>query len=74
MKTVFQQAREEGIQQCVQRGIQQGETRALVRFLERRFGALPAHIRQRIDSADEDTLDRWLDQAAVAELVEDALH
>jgi hypothetical protein len=50
------------------------EARALVRFLERRFGTLPEHIRQRIDTADEDTLDRWVDQAATAERVEDALH
>jgi hypothetical protein len=78
MKTIFQQAREEGIQQGVQQGvqqgIQQGEARALVRFLERRFGTLPEHVRQRISTADEDTLDRWVDQAATAEHVEDALH
>lgn len=66
MKTSFQQAREEGIQQ--------GEARALLRFLERRFGTLPEHVRQRIDGADADTRDRWLDQAVTAEHVEDALH
>ena len=70
MKTIFQQAREEGVQQ----GIQQGEARALLRFLERRFGTLPEHMRQRIDGADADTLDRWLDQAVTAEHVDDALH
>jgi hypothetical protein len=78
MKTIFQQAREEGIQQGiqqgVQQGIQQGEARALLRFLERRFGTLPEHVRQRIDGADADTLDRWLDQAVTAEHVDDALH
>ena len=40
-----------------------GAARALARLLEKRFGAVPSVVRERIFSADLASLDAWLDRA-----------
>lgn len=66
MSTLTDQWVEQGLEKGLERGRAEGraEGRAmsLTRLLERRFGRLPAALRARIDSADADTLDRWLDR------------
>jgi len=52
------------------RGKQQGQRKhaqdILQRQLAQRFGALSAEVIQRIETAELDTLDRWLDQVLTA--------
>jgi Putative transposase, YhgA-like/Domain of unknown function (DUF4351) len=45
------------------RGRVQGEAHALVRLLEKRFGTVPPHTRERISSADLATIETWFDRA-----------
>jgi hypothetical protein len=47
-------------------GFARGQARALILFLEMRFGEMPASLRQRILSADTNTLDVWVDRAVDA--------
>ncbi len=68
-----QRFREEGIQQGMQQGMQRGEARVLTALLQLRFGELPAHISQRIDTADADTLLRWSERVLNALTIEDVL-
>jgi hypothetical protein len=53
------------------RGELKGERRALRTFLETRFGALPEPVRQRIDAADADQLNRFVVHAATIDRPED---
>lgn len=54
--------RAEGLAEGRVEGRQMAQSDILVRHLERRFGPVPQDLRQRIDSADSATLDRWLDR------------
>ncbi len=49
------------------RGELKGTRRTLRAFLEARFAALPESVRQRIDAADADQLDRFVARAAIIE-------
>jgi hypothetical protein len=42
-----------------QEGRQDGEPSMLLRELERRFGALPSSVKQRVQSADTTVLEKW---------------
>ena len=63
----YQQAvsegRQEGIEEGIEKGMEkdrvEGEATLLLRLLERRFGPLPAAIRQRVAAADAETLLAW---------------
>ena len=44
------------------KGRAEGEAKSLTRLLERRFGPLPAAVRSRIDVADLNQLDAWIDR------------
>ena len=46
----------------VAEGEAKGEAKSLTRLLERRFGPLPAAVKARVDGADLDQLDVWLDR------------
>ncbi len=48
-----------GIEQGMEKGLQQGEARLLLRLLTARFGALPEPIRERVAAADAETLLVW---------------
>jgi hypothetical protein len=39
-----------------------GEAKALIRLLEKRFGVVPSHLRERISSADAASIEAWLDR------------
>lgn len=43
-------------------GRTEGQAHALTRLLARRFGPLPDTVRARVEAADPDTLDDWLDR------------
>ncbi|HYD70758.1 hypothetical protein [Azospirillum sp.] len=57
----------------VDRGRVQGEAAALLRVAERRFGPLPADVRERIAAADPETVEGWLDRVLDAASLEDLL-
>jgi hypothetical protein len=54
-------------QKLKEEGQQEGEARALLRLLERRFGAVDTGTRDRIAAADSDLLLRWIDRFPDAE-------
>ena len=62
------------IEQGVQQGVQQGEALALIRVMRRKFGDLPEPARQRIESADAETLLQWLDRIVTAKSVDEVIH
>jgi hypothetical protein len=70
MKSFSERFREEGIQQ----GMQLGEATALMRVMRRKFGEVPVPTRQRIESADSETLLAWLDRIVTADSIEDVIH
>jgi hypothetical protein len=43
-----------------------GEAKALIRLLEKRFGVVPSHLRDRICSADAASIEAWLDRTLEA--------
>lgn len=43
-----------------------GEAKALLRLLEKRFGVVPSHLRERISNADAASIEAWLDGAIEA--------
>lgn len=64
----------EGRAQGRAEGRAQGRAAALVRLAEHRFGAVPEADRETISSADEVTLNRWLDRVLDADSLSDLLY
>lgn len=58
----------------IRQGMQQGEAQLLIRQLTRKFGELPEVVRQRIESADADTLLEWSERVLSASSLEDVLN
>lgn len=56
----------EGMQQGMRLGKLEGERTALLRVMQKKFGAIPMTIRQLIEEANADTLLEWLDTAIFA--------
>ncbi len=54
-------------------GLPQGEARILLRQLTDRFGELPAATRQRIETADAETLLHWCERVLTAHSLDEAL-
>ena len=53
---------EKGEARGLAKGRAEGEAKSLIRLLERRFGPLPAAVRSRVDGADLNQLDAWIDR------------
>ncbi len=72
---VLAESMERGIAQGRAEGMQQGraeEARVLLRrYLERRFGAIPAALDERISGSDADTLTALFDRALTAVTIEE---
>jgi hypothetical protein len=70
-----QEGRQEGKQEGRQEGRQEGEAALLLRLMERRFGPLNPNLRERVRTADADTLlvwgERLLTAATPAEILGD---
>ena len=62
---------EQWIQQGIQQGISQGEMLVLKRQLERRFGALPDWVEEKLITANQASLELWADQVLEAKRLED---
>jgi hypothetical protein len=71
----LQKGRQEGLQKGLlkgrQEGRQEGEANALLRLLEKKFGALPKGAQRRIAGAEIERLSEWFDRALAAERLED---
>lgn len=67
----MQQGIQQGIHQGLEQGIQQGEYRALIRLLTRRFQTLPADVLARIEAAQPEQLEQWLDNTLDATTLDD---
>jgi len=55
----------------LQEGMQKGEANTLARLLERRFGAVPDSVRERVATASLERLDTWLDAVIDAESLDE---
>lgn len=62
--------KEMGLKQGLEQGVHLGETKLLRRLLTRRFGKLPAWAEERLQSADEATLEHWAEQILECESLE----
>jgi hypothetical protein len=74
MQTFIDRYIEQGRQQGIDIGQQQGEAKLLLRLIERRFGPPSDGVRQRILGADSESLLRWSDRILSAESLEAVLH
>jgi hypothetical protein len=50
-------------QPYLDQGRAEGQAMSLIRLLEKRFDRLPAHLRERVFTADVQSLDTWLDRS-----------
>jgi hypothetical protein len=58
-----------------QAGIQKGEARSLLRLLDQKFGPEAAQVhRERIEAAELEQLEAWLDRILSAETPETIFH
>ena len=66
---------QQGLRQGVQQGLQQGEAKTLLRQITRKFGpeAVQRH-RERIERAELEQLDTWLDRVLTADTPETIFH
>jgi flagellar biosynthesis/type III secretory pathway protein FliH len=55
----LQQGRQEGLQEGIQQGLLRGERVLLHKQLERRYGALPTWVSERLAQADHAQLEAW---------------
>ena len=74
MTSFAQRFRDEGVQQGMQQGMKHGEALALIHQMQRKFGAVPDATRERVESADTDTLLEWLDRILTADSIDEVLH
>jgi Domain of unknown function (DUF4351) len=59
----FEQGMQQGLAAGRAEGHAEGQAKSLVRLLEKRFGQLPAQLRERVFSADVQSLDTWFERA-----------
>ena len=62
MEKLIAEGRVEGEELGIAKGRAEGEAKSLTRLLERRFGPLAAAVKSRIDGADLNQLDAWIDR------------
>ena len=60
-----------GFERGIERGLKQGQRRVLLRQLGRRFGEVPESLVERVNSADEETLDAWADRVLSAKTLDE---
>uniref|UniRef100_UPI0025D65575 hypothetical protein n=1 Tax=uncultured Thiodictyon sp. TaxID=1846217 RepID=UPI0025D65575 len=66
--------RQEGWREGKQKGWQEGEAAMLLRLIDRKFGPPSEPVRERITSADPETLLRWSDRILTADSLDAVLH
>lgn len=73
LSAVFEEGREEGREVGLEQGRQAGEAAVLLRQITLKFGPPDAAVRQRIETADVDTLLRWSERILTAQHLEEVL-
>jgi predicted transposase YdaD len=68
-----EEGRQEGREQGREEGLRLGRASALLELLQAKFGEVPPEVVDRVRSAGEGELGRWLAQVLRAERIEDAL-
>jgi hypothetical protein len=63
-----------GMERGMRQGMQQGEAAVLIRQLRRKFGELPEDKRERVETADAETLLEWSDRILTANSIDEVLH
>ncbi len=63
-----------GFSRGSRKGLQQGEVRILLRQLSARFGTISPEIRQKVETADADTLLHWSERILNAQSLDEVLH
>ncbi len=66
----IEKGREKGREEGREEGRVQGEAEVLLKLLQIKFGVVPDSYRQRIESADADTLLTWAERILTAETIE----
>jgi len=74
MQTFIDRYIEQGRQQGIALGEQQGEAKVLLRQIERKFGPPSESVRQRLAEADADTLLDWSERILSADSLDAVLH
>ena len=69
----LEQGRAEGIEKGLAQGIEKGQAGLLLRLMERRFGALPESVRQRVRDASASELEVWAEAVLDAASLEEVL-
>jgi predicted transposase YdaD len=67
----MQQGMQQGMEQGVHKGVHIGEAKLLRRLLLHRFGPLPTWVEQRLQDADESTLESWAERVLDCGTLED---
>ncbi len=70
-RIAIQKGMQQGIEQGMQQGMQQGESTLLLRLLQRKFNDVPDNYRQRIQSANTETLLTWADRVLDSKTLEE---
>ena len=65
------EGRKEGLKEGRKEGRKEGERAALLRLLERRFGALPEALTARVADASTNEIESWLDRVLDATSLDD---
>ncbi len=67
---VMEQVRKEAALEGVLQGLGLGQRNTLKRLLKRRFGTLSNSYLQKIEQADDEQIERWLDNFVDAQAIE----
>jgi Domain of unknown function (DUF4351) len=70
-KEGHKEGRKEGHKEGRKEGLEEGERAALLRLLERRFGALPEALTARVADASTNEIESWLDRVLDASSLDD---
>lgn len=62
---------EKGLEQGIAQGLSQGMVKSLLTILTAKYGALPEAVKRRIDQADSEQLERWLNKAMIVKNLEE---
>jgi flagellar biosynthesis/type III secretory pathway protein FliH len=72
--TIAEQLKARGLEQGLQRGLEQGLQRgrrdSLEKLLALRFGPLPEAVRARLETAEPEAIERWLERVLSADSAE----
>ena len=69
----IQEGIQKGLQEGIEKGLQKGQAHSLCLLMQARFGSLSSEHRQRIEQADDQTLNMWMIRILNAQTPEEVL-